>query len=152
MSQENTEHPSNTQDLYLTKGELKTVAPITVIDAITDTDEGVVNEIVEENIEIIKSFLSTYDVQTIFSQRGDARHKIVLKYLKDMVVHDIYTIHTRSQVNESLRDRYQDAMTWLEKISRGQLSPELPRLDRDEDGAPDTSFRGRSFAKYGTHH
>ena len=55
---------------YLTKEELKTVSPIAVIDAITDTDEGIVNEIVEENIEIIKSFLATYDVQNIFSRRG----------------------------------------------------------------------------------
>lgn len=150
MSQQNANQLS--ADRYLTKEELKTVSPITVIDAITDTDETIVNEIVEENIEIIKSFLAIYDVQDIFSRRASQRHKIVLKYLKDMVVHDIYMIHARAQINEALRDRYQGAMMWLEKIGKGHITPELPRVDQDQDGEPDTAFRGKSFSKYSTYH
>lgn len=135
---------------FLTKDDLKTVSTPEVIDLITGSDDTIVTTIITECTEIAKSYLHRYyDTQQIFSQSGTDRSQIVLKYLKDMVVHEIYIRRTRNAMNEVAAARYEEAMLWLDKVSSGKIDPDLPRkqVDTDGDGNADADS---TFMKMGS--
>ena len=73
-----------------------------------------------------------YNVEFIFSQEGGNRHKHILKVLKDIVIYEIYERHTREQNAVAMR-RYQEAMSWLEKLNTGEFSDHtLPVASEDD--------------------
>lgn len=126
---------------FLTKNELKTVATIEVVDLITNSDDSIVSEIISESIDLMQSYIfKYYNTEAIFSAVGNKRSKIVLKYLKDIVIHEIYIRRTK-QRNEVAKERYDEAMLWLEKIAKGEIAPNLPvkKTDTNGDGKPDTA-------------
>jgi phage gp36-like protein len=43
-----------------------------------------------------------------------------LKYLKDIVIYEVYMRHTR-QINEAAQKRYNEAMNFLEKLNTGDF-------------------------------
>lgn len=134
--------------MFLTKSELKTVADVNLIDKITNLDDGIVDAIIQESTSLMQSYLQPrYDTQAIFSATGTQRHLTVLKYLKDIVIYEIYIRHTR-QTNEVALQRQQEAMRWLEKINKGEFSADLP-LAGTEENSPLAAFGGNT--RYTSH-
>lgn len=124
---------------FLTKEELKTVATLEVVNLITKGDDTIVTEIIEETIDIIKTYLfKHFDVDAIFEAEAEERSRVILKYLKDITIHEIYIRRTK-QMNEVAKLRFDEAMLWLEKVSKGIIQPDLPpkEVDTDGDGEPD---------------
>lgn len=114
-------------DKFLSKEELKTAAPSPMLEALSTADDSILERIISENIARCESYLQgRYDAKTIFEARGEARSAVLLKYLKDLVVYDLYARQSRGQVGEAVKSRYEAAMHWLEQISQGRLMPELP--------------------------
>jgi DNA-binding transcriptional ArsR family regulator len=138
---------------FLVKAELKTVATIPIIDKITNLDDEIVENIIDESISLMKGHLSRYyDAGKIFDKEGGERHLTVLKYLKDIVIYEIYERHTREQNEVALR-RYGEAMDWLEKLNTGEHGdntlPAAPGEDGESEGqAGDTRFGGNR--RYGS--
>lgn len=132
---------------FLTKEELKTVAQIGLIDLLTNLDDTIVEEIIDESIAKISGFLSRfYDVPAIFNAVGDERHKAVIKRLKDIVIYEIYERHTR-EPNAVAARRYAEAIDWLERINTGELGdgtlPPKPASPGSEEGkSGDTRYGG----------
>jgi phage gp36-like protein len=107
--------------MFLSQNELKTVADKAIIVLITDMDEEIVDQVIAESIDLMSSYLSRYyDVQNIFNKQGVARNLTVLKYLKDIVIYEVYMRHTR-QINEAAQKRYNEAMNFLEKLNTGDF-------------------------------
>lgn len=136
---------------FLTKAELKTVADVTLVDKITNTDDTIVTAIIDESISIMTTYLKPrYDTDTIFAQTGSNRHLTVLKYLKDIVVFEIYIRYTRGkEANEVAMLRYQQAMKWLEDVNTGKLNADLP-LPEPTDPATISTIAYGSSTKYTT--
>lgn len=134
---------------FLTEPELKTVATAEIINIITQNKDEIVTTIIEESISLMSSYLfKYYDTAAIFSKTAEDRSKVVIKYLKDIVIHEVYVRRTR-QMNEVAKNRYDEAMLWLEKVGKGEIEPDLPRklIDTNGDGEPDTE---RPFLKLGS--
>lgn len=107
--------------MFLNMEELKTVADYAVVLSNIGNDTGIVTDIIEESISLMKSYLSRfYDVEAIFIKEGAERHKTVLKKLKDIVIYEIYERRTRDSANEVVTRRYAEAMHWLEKLNTGE--------------------------------
>ncbi len=131
---------------FLTEKELKTVATTEVVNLITSNNDGIVVEIIEESIDLMKSYLfKHYDTEQIFSAIGDDRSKVILKYLKDIVIYEIYIRRTK-QYNEVAKLRYDEAMLWLEKVGYGKIDVDLPRKPTSENATDKES----SFMKLGS--
>lgn len=132
---------------FLTKEELKTVAQVSLIDKITNLDDGIITDIINESISLMKGYISRfYDAETIFSKTGSERNLAVLKRLKDIVIYEIYERHTRDQNAVAMR-RYSEAMNWLEKINTGEQGDKtLPSKpdDSDNPGSMDIRFGGKT--------
>ena len=133
--------------MFLEKEELKTVADTTIINKITNLDDEIVYNIIDESISLMKGYLSRfYDAETIFPQQGNLRHKATLKRLKDIVIYEIYERHTR-EANDVAMRRYQEAMAWLENLNTGKFADStLPSIQPDTEDVNgttgDTRFGG----------
>lgn len=134
---------------FLVKDELKTATTLEIVDLITRSDDSIVADIISESIDLMRGYLhELFDTDAIFSAEDGARSLTVLKHLKSIVVYEIYKRRSRV-INESVKDGYNEAMRWLEKIGDGKIKPDLPKLqdDTDGDGVPDTD---KPFMKLGS--
>jgi phage gp36-like protein len=131
--------------MFLTKDELKTVTDINVVNKIVNLDDTIVEEIIDESIDLMKSYLSRYyDAESIFNEEGSMRKKAVVKKLKDIVIYEIYNRNLWGE-NARVGAAYTEAINWLEKLNTGQFSdntlPPIP--DEVGDGTDgDTRFGG----------
>lgn len=119
--------------MFITKEELKTVAPADFINIVAGSDSGVVDEVITEMTSLIKTNIGTYyDANLIFSKTGDDRDPTVLMYLKDLVY---YKLLKRRKPGAAINDEeYNEAMKWLEDISTGKRRANLPTIKIDSDG------------------
>ncbi len=138
---------------FLTIAELHTIRTADFIAILKGTDETVIDEIIDENISVFKTFLgSYYDMNAVFTAVDNTRNKTVLKYLKKLIV---FELMERRKPGGDDKD-YQEVMKWLEDISSGKLSVDLPPklIDLDGDGIEDdpTPFMKLGGRKsYGNH-
>ena len=132
---------------FLVKEELKTVSDINIVNKITNLDDEIVTDIIDESIDLMKSYLSRYyDADAIFEKEGNERKKSVLKKLKDIVIYEIYN-RNKWGVDSSTEKSYAEAMNWLEKLNTGEFGdgtlPTKPTPGDDIDGTSgDTRFGG----------
>lgn len=135
--------------MFLEKSELKTVGVDEIINRIINDDNTIVEEIIAESIDVMSGYLFQYfDTEAIFSAAESDRNLTVVKHLKGIVLFEIYTRRTK-QLNEVAKLRYDEAMLWLEKVSKGTIKPNLPPklIDTDGDGTPDSQV---PFMKLGS--
>ncbi len=135
--------------MFLSKDELKTVSTEELINKIINNDIDIVNEITFECIDVMSSYLADkYNVAQLFSATGNNRSKTVLKHLKAMVIYEIYARRSRT-FNEVAKQRYDEAILWLEAVANNKINPPLPPklIDANKDGVPDA---GATFLKLGS--
>jgi phage gp36-like protein len=135
--------------MFLEKAELKTVGLDEIIARIINSDDSIVTEIIDEDIDLMKGYLHEYyDTESAFNAVGNARNKTLLRHLKGIVLFDIYTRRTKG-INEVAKLRYDEAMLWLEKVSAGKIKPDLPQkiIDTNGDGTADSPA---TFMKLGS--
>lgn len=135
--------------MFLDKSELKTVGVDEIINKIINNDDSIVTDIILESIDLMSTYLyEYYDTEVIFAKTGAERNLTVLKHLKGIVIHEIYSRRTKV-INEVAKTRYDEAMLWLEKVSEGKIKPPLParEVDTDGDGSPDSPA---TFMKLGS--
>ncbi|MDX6187977.1 phage protein Gp36 family protein [Flavobacterium sp. Fl-318] len=135
--------------MFLEKTELKTVGLEEIINKIINNDDTIVEEIIAESIDVMSGYLFQYfDTEAIFSVTKGDRNLTVLKHLKGIVLFEIYSRRAK-QLNELAKLRYDEAMLWLEKVSKGTIKPNLPLklIDTDGDGTPDSEV---PFMKLGS--
>lgn len=142
--------------MFLVKQELETVATIEIINLITNNKETIITDIIDESIDLFSTYLyQYYDTEKIFSQVGDNRSKTILKHLKAVVIFEVAK-RRKSPISKYDEEAKDEAMLWLEKVSKGEIKPPLPiRLqDTDGDGEPDnpaTFLKLGSNKKYQNH-
>ena len=135
--------------MFLEKSELKTVGLEEIINRIINSDDSIVEEIIAESIDVMSGYLFQYfDTTAIFEASGENRNLTIVKHLKGIVLFEIYTRRTK-QLNEVAKMRYDEAMLWLEKVSKGTIQPNLPPklTDTNGDGTPDSEV---PFMKLGS--
>ena len=135
--------------MFLEQSELKTVAVDEIINRIINNDTAIVEDIIAESIDLMKSYLFQYfDTDVVFGATGASRNLTILRHLKGIVIFEIYSRRTKA-INELAKLRYDEAMLWLEKVSAGKIKPDLPPklVDTDGDGVPDSEV---PFMKLGS--
>lgn len=124
--------------MFLSNDEIKTHLYGEKIDTITRMDLTIITSAINAAIAEVKSYLSAYDTDVIFSAAGDERNPILLLYTKDIAVwHFVQLANPNTDLQLRL-ERYEKAVSWFDKIMRGQVAPDLP-LKSDPD-APENNF------------
>ncbi|MEP7170370.1 MAG: phage protein Gp36 family protein [Bacteroidota bacterium] len=98
---------------------------VAVLDALTGGDDHIIDELSNEAITEMKSYLNArYDVDAIFNAVGDARDKTILMYCKDLALYHIFSYRSYKIVPENRMKRYEKALQWLEDVCKQKINPE----------------------------
>ena len=136
--------------MFLSKDELKTTGVPEVIAKVTNGDDEIITDVIAESIDEMKGYLGVYyDTEAIFSAVDNDRNKTVLKYLKKIVVYELYK-RKENLLDDDTISSYDEAKDWLEKVARGILSATLPVKNDDADSIGDGFIKFGSNERYPT--
>lgn len=119
--------------MFLDKSEIKTHLYGEKVSTITRTDDTILDSAINAAIAEVKSYLSAFDIETIFSKVDNDRNPILLLYTKDIAVWHFVQL-ANPNIDLQLRlERYEKAIAWLDKVMRGQAVPDLPLKPTTDD-------------------
>lgn len=132
--------------------EMKTVMYAYQLDEITDGDDTIILTGIATAIEEVKSYLTPngqhkfrdgrliYDTVAIFNAVGTDRNELLLSITKTVAEWWITQLCNADVVYEQIKDRYDRATKWLNKLKDGELNlTSLPQLDLFGDSNPEAA-------------
>jgi len=121
--------------MFLNIEELRTVAYDYQLSEIVEDDNTIIEMAIQAAIEEARSYLcSRYDVEMAFSAEGSERNPLILEMTKDMALWQIIRLSNPDIIHERVKDRYDRAVEWFDKVARGLISPTLPAAQDDKGG------------------
>lgn len=158
--------------MFLTSEELKSVIyryqleEIVEITQDDDTNEDIIQMAIQAAVEEMKSYLNPnnqdrwidgrrrFDIVAIFEATGTARNALILELCKSIAIWYVCRLSNVDIIEEKIKERYDRAITWLEKVTGvgkyadgPALNPDLPVLPLG-DTAEDVPFRFGSRDKF----
>ena len=116
---------------FLDKTDLASAIYGYQVDQITEGNDEIVYQAIEAAIQEVKSFLSEtlYDSVAIFSATGTNRNALLLAHTKTIAKWYIVELCNADIIQEQAKDRYDRAISWLTKLSKGTVAlNELPTI------------------------
>ena len=130
--------------MFLNIDELKSVIYDYQLSEIVEDDITIAEMAIQAAIEEVKSYLcSRYDTDKTFAAEGSERNPLILEFTKDVTLWQIIRLSNPDIIRDRVKDRYDRAIDWLDKVAKGLISPTLP-LAQDEQGGE------ISYIKYGS--
>lgn len=126
---------------FITEEDYDSTLHSEIIDALTRSDDTVLEQCQNDAIAEMKGYLSArYDADAIFDARGDERNRLVLMYAKDIAIYHVFCVHNPYKMSTIRKERYERAMEWLKLVSQGKLQiADAPSLS-DEDRRQRANF------------
>lgn len=131
------------------------------IEQITDGDEGITAQALSAAEEEIRSYLSgnnrkewadgrpRYDVNAILGATGEDRNALLVRQAVTIAKWYIVDLCNYDVIYEHARERYDRAITWLNKLAKGEINlSTLPTLPVDEDDTETYPFVYGSREKF----
>lgn len=118
---------------FITDTDYTLVATQKALEAISQVSSSIRTMAENEAIEEVSSYLrARYDVDEIFEQTGTDRNPQVVMYCCDVALYHM-SANLPQRIGAEIREeRYLKAIEWLEKVAKGEVSPNLPK---NEDSA-----------------
>lgn len=107
------------------------------IDIISGYDETVVEAAIDAAQQEMKCYLTYYDTDKIFNAQGSERNALLVTFLKDIAVWHFVNICNAGTDLELRGKRYDRAIAFLKDVQKGNIKPDLPIIDNDNDGKSD---------------
>lgn len=138
---------------YLTPSELNTHLYGEVIQEIErdQLNSPKLSEAIKAGIAEVKSYLTQFDIDAIFSATGDNRNPIILLYAKDISVWHFIQLANPNVELELRKVRYETAVKFLDKVQSGKAVPDLPHKAADAEGTGNTIIKWGSNPKRNNH-
>lgn len=114
--------------IYLTKEDIETEAITRLIDESTAYDDNVLNKIEKTVIGICKTFLTDYDVDTVFTEGSTVRDEVLVDIMSKILLYKVFSRNAARKVSEDIKENYKWAMKMLEKVQNGSLTLILPAV------------------------
>ena len=124
---------------FITPEELETHLYKENIEAISREDGTILTAAIDAAIEEAYGYLGAYDRKRIFSATGSRRNPLLLIFVKDIAVWHFVNLCNAGTELELREKRYDRAIAWLRQVQKGETTANLPVIDNDGDGKPDTA-------------
>lgn len=124
---------------FITPEELETHLYKENIEAISREDETILTAAIDAAIEEAYGYLGAYDRKRIFEATGSQRNALLLIFVKDIAVWHFVNLCNAGTELELREKRYDRAIAWLRQVQKGETTANLPVIDNDGDGKPDTA-------------
>jgi len=152
--------------MFILPDELNTALYAYQLNEITEEDSDIAQLAIDAAVEEMKSYLSPnsqsrwrdgrprYDVAAIFEATGTDRNPLILELCKSIAVWYVCRLSNVDVIHEHVKERYNRAIEWLEKVAgvgkyadAPALSPNLPLIAEDPDN-PILPIRSGSHTKF----
>ncbi len=120
--------------MFITEEDYKVVIGEAALRVVSQTDTTNRQNAEAEAIEEISGYLRPkYDCAAIFAAEGENRNKQIVMYTCDIALYHMVSSNSARMGVETRKERYDQAIKWLEKVQAGTVTPDLP-LAEDENG------------------
>lgn len=148
--------------MFLEKEDLGSVIYAYQIDQITEGNDDIVAQALAAAEEEAKSYLTTntnkletldgriiYDTQAIFSAAGLDRNALILQHCLTLAKFHIATLCNADFIYEQAKERYDRAIDWFTKLSKGTVVlTSLSRITLDDTNSERQPFSAGSRTKF----
>ena len=148
--------------MFLEKEDLGSVIYAYQIDQITEGNDDIVAQALAAAEEEAKSYLTTntnkletldgriiYDTEAIFSAVGLDRNALILQHCLTLAKFHIATLCNADFIYEQAKERYDRAIDWFTKLSKGTVVlTSLPRITLDDTNSERQPFSAGSRTKF----
>lgn len=112
------------------KKRIRDVALMQMIESNTD----ILDTLEKDAQSYIETHLrSKYDVEQIFAQTGNDRHRDIVMIMIDIVIYHLVMRVSPKQAQETRVKLYEDACKWLSDVRKGNIIPDLPILEPEKN-------------------
>ena len=80
-----------------------------------------------------KGYLTRFDCTRVFSASGNKRNQLLLIFVKDIATWHLINLCNAGTDLKFRQDRYERAIDWLKAVQRGDVSPDLPDRETEEE-------------------
>jgi phage gp36-like protein len=108
---------------FISKTDLTTIIYLEDIDVITEGDDTKVDSAIAAGIGEAQSYCDRFDVVTLFGRTGTDRDPILFESCKALACWFLVAACPANQNTKDIRERANDARTWLSRVQNGKLKP-----------------------------
>ena len=105
-----------------------------VVEAISRGTEAIPLAAIDAAVSEVKSYLHAYDIKKEFALKGDERNALLLLFVKDVAIWHFVNLGNVCTDMDVREKRYDRAISWLKAVQKGDITADLPRKAKDEDG------------------
>lgn len=148
--------------MFLEKEDLGSVIYAYQIDQITEGNDDLVAQALAAAEEEAKSYLTPninklealdgrilYDTEVIFSASGLDRNALILQHCLTLAKFHIATLCNADFIYEQAKERYDRAIDWFTKLSKGTVVlTSLPKITLDDTNSDRQPFSSGSRTKF----
>lgn len=149
--------------MFILPEELKTVAYAYQVTQITEADADITLQAIAAAEQELRSYLMPnnrkewqdgrphYDTDAILSATGANRNALLLEMCKNMALWYLVRLCHVDMLYEQVKERYDRAVEWLNKLSKGAITlnlPLLPPAPVEEGTGEGNPFRHGSRTKF----
>lgn len=131
--------------MFITEEDYRVVIGESALRIVTQSSEEVRSNAEQVAMEEVAGYLRPkYDTQAIFAARGDARNRQVVQITADIALYHMVSALPQKMGSEVRRERYQQALRWLEGVAAGRIIPDLPQQGDAEGNPVSITFKAQS--------
>ena len=120
--------------MFIQEEELRSVAYSYQLEQIVENDATILHMAIEAATEEVRGYLSSrYDTTAAFAATGADRNPLLVEITKDIALWYIIRLSNVDIIYEPVKERYDRAVQWLDRVARGTITPDLPAAT-DENG------------------
>jgi len=133
--------------MFLQIEELKTVMYDYQLSEIVEDDNTIAEMAIAAAIEEVRSYLrGRFNTDATFSAEGSERNPLILEITKDVALWQIIRLSNPDILHDRVKERYDRAVEWLDRVASGMVSPTLPPI-QNENGGDVSAMRFGSMDK-----
>jgi phage gp36-like protein len=141
--------------IFIFDEDIKKQCTVADLDVLAQSDEDVKDSAEKSAISFFRGYLKRYDVDTIFTELSelpepDTRNASLVMFLIDYFLYILYSAQPDRLIPDIRVKRYEDAVHWLEGIQKGNVSPDLPTVDSEDETDINSTFKYGSEPRVST--
>lgn len=119
---------------FLTKDDYSSHIKNYVLDAVSNTDDRVIEKVEAAAIKYVRGYLKMrFKVDEIFAATGNDRDEMVVSIVLDIALFKLHQRHNPRKIPTFRKEAYNEAKKWLEDARDGLIEPDgLPLLEEQE--------------------
>ena len=131
--------------MFITEEDYRVVIGESALRIVTQSSEEVRSNAEQVAMEEVAGYLRPkYDTAAIYAAQGAERNRQVVMVVADVALYHMVSALPQKMGSEVRRERYQQALRWLEGVAAGRIIPDLPQQGDAEGNPVSITFKAQS--------